>query len=143
MMIPLAIRLPLLGLLFCVFATVAAESPQAQEEAAPKNANAAETGGNGKLAVAVDGVEGPLRDNVLANLELNRFAGQAAPEESRMRWLHTHAESQIREALQPFGYYESVVAATLNRTPDGWEARYSVQPGRALHIVTLDVQIFG
>lgn len=134
-------RLPLIGLLLCSFAVAAAELAPVPENAA--SSAAVESPSTGTLAVTVEGVDGPLRDNVLAYLELNRFAAQAAPEESRLRWLHARAETQIREALQPFGYYEPVIASALNRTPNGWEARYSIQPGRALLIAMLDVQILG
>jgi translocation and assembly module TamA len=134
------LHLALIGLLLCSLILVA-EPLRAQDDAAPIIAT--ETRENGVLTVTVEGVDGPLRDNVLAHLELNRFAGQAAPEESRMRWLHTRAETQIREALQPFGYYEPTIESTLNRIPNGREARYRIQPGRPLRIATLDVQILG
>ena len=133
--------LTLIGLLLCSLVLVAEPLRAQEEDAAPIIAT--ETRENGILTVTVEGVDGPLRDNVLAHLELNRFAGQAAPEESRMRWLHTRAETQIREALQPFGYYEPTIESTLNRIPNGWEARYRIQPGRPLRIATLDVQILG
>ncbi|MCC6134416.1 MAG: autotransporter assembly complex protein TamA [Candidatus Contendobacter sp.] len=98
---------------------------------------------NGTLTVTVEGLDGPLRDNVLAALELNRFAGKAAPEESRLRWLHNDAIRQINEALQPFGYFQPVIDATLERTTDGWIAQYRIQPGPPLKITTVDVQILG
>jgi len=132
-----------LWLLLCIL-TLMAGAPRAQEpEPAAAPLTATETRANGTLRVMVDGVDGPLRDNVLAYLELHRFADQPAPEESRLRWLHGRAEQEIREALQPFGYYEPVITATLERIPDGWEARYRIEPGRALRIATVDVQILG
>ncbi|MFO1420765.1 MAG: autotransporter assembly complex family protein [Candidatus Competibacteraceae bacterium] len=133
-------RLPRAWLLLCVLACCAG-SPHARETAAPIVAT--ETSEHGTLAVTVEGVDGPLRDNVLAHLELNRFAGQAAPDEARLRWLHGNAEREIRDALQPFGYYEPTIESSLDRTPSGWEARYQIQPGRPLRIATLDVQILG
>jgi translocation and assembly module TamA len=132
MMTSFLLRLTLTGLLLCSLTLAAAPATVT-----------AETGENNKLAVIVAGVDGPLRDNVLALLELNRFAGQTAPEETRLRWLHNRAESQIREALQPFGYYRVVVESGLNAVPNGWEARYQIQPGPPLPIATLDVQILG
>ena len=110
---------------------------------APPPPTATETRENGVLTVTVEGVDEPLRTNVLALLELNRFAGQTAPEETRLRWLHGKAESQIREALQPFGYYEPTLESALNQIPGGWEAHYRVQPGRPLRITTLDLKILG
>ncbi|MBZ4193552.1 MAG: autotransporter assembly complex protein TamA [Candidatus Contendobacter sp.] len=98
---------------------------------------------NGALTVRVVGLDGPLRDNVLAALELNRFAGKSAPEEGRLRWLHHDATRQISAALQPFGYYQPVIDATLERTAEGWVAQYRIQPGPPLKIATVDVQILG
>ncbi len=132
MMTSFLLRLTLTGLLLCSLALAAAPTTAA-----------AETGENNKLAVTVEGIDGPLRDNVLALLELNRFAGQTAPEETRLRWLHNRAESQIREALQPFGYYRAVVESGLSAVPNGWEARYQIKLGPPLPIATLDVQILG
>ncbi len=133
-------RLALVWLSFCILVG-AVESLPAQEDAAPRTAT--ETSESGTLTVTVEGVDGSLRDNVQAFLELNRFAGQTAPEETRLRWLHGKAESQIREALQPFGYYEPTIESSLTRIPGGWEARYRIQPGRPLRITTLDLKILG
>lgn len=135
--------LPLLHvwLLFCCLACMAG-SPRAQGQTAPP-LTATETSENGTLTVTVEGVDEPLRANVLALLELNRFTGQAAPDETRLRWLHGRSETQIREALQPFGYYEPTIESTLSRIPGGWEARYRIQPGRPLRIAVLDLKILG
>jgi translocation and assembly module TamA len=133
-------RLALIWLPLCILAVVV-EPLRAQQDATPPATT--ETAKNGTLAVTVEGVDGPLRDNVLVLLELNRFAGKAAPDEARLRWLHGNAERNIREALQPFGYYESTIESTLNRVPGGWEARYRIQPGRPLRITTLDLKILG
>ena len=131
---PLCFWLLLCGLL------LTAGSLPAQDDDLLATVNAAN---NGTLTVKVEGLDGPLRDNVLAALELNRFADKAAPEESRLRWLHHDAARQIGEALQPFGYYQPVIDSTLERTADGWEARYRIDPGPPLKIATVDVQILG
>jgi translocation and assembly module TamA len=97
------------------------------------------------LTVVIEGLEDDaLRDNVLAFLDINRFAEQPAPEEIRLRWLHKQAEDEIRQALQPFGYFEPTIEPSLTRTEDGgWEARYRIQPGRPMRITNLDVQVLG
>ena len=112
--------------LFCCL-TLAVDSLSAQEPESPPTANPA-------LTLTVEGVDGPLRDNVLAFLELNRFAGKPAPDEVRLRWLHNNAEREIRKALEPFGYFEPTIEASLTRTSEGWVARYRIEPGRPLRI---------
>ena len=134
-------RSALVWLLLCILADAVKPLLAQQEDAAPLTATA--TSENGALTVTVEGVDEPLRANVLALLELNRFAGPTAPEETRLRWLHGNAEAQIREALQPFGYYEPTIESSLSRIPGGWEARYRIQPGRPLRITTLDLRILG
>jgi len=99
---------------------------------------------NGTVTVIIEGLDDDiLRDNVLAYLDINRLTDQPAPEEIRLNWLHKKAENQIRQALQPFGYFEPVIDASLTRTDQGWEARYRIQPGRPLRITVLDVQVLG
>ncbi|HRD49356.1 MAG: outer membrane protein assembly factor [Candidatus Competibacter sp.] len=134
-------HLTLIGLLLCSLVLLAEPLRAQEDDTAPIIAT--ETRENGTLTVTVEGVDGPLRDNVLAYLELNRFAGKTTPDETRLRWLHARAETQIHEALQPFGYYEPIIESTLNRTANGWEARYRIQPGRPLRIATLDIQVIG
>lgn len=127
-------------LLFCGLILIAGSRPVQADTALLATV---ESANNGTLTVRVEGLDGPLRDNVLAALELNRFSGKAAPEESRLRWLHNDAPRQISEALQPFGYYQPVIKSTLERAADGWEARYHIEPGPPLTIDTVDVEILG
>ena len=119
----------------CCCLLLAAAASVAQEQAAPPAA--------GALTVLVEGVEGPLRDNVLAHLEINRFNGKTPPEESQLRWLHGNAERNVQAAVEPFGYYESTTESALNRTAAGWEARYRIRLGRALRVASADVRVLG
>lgn len=121
-------------LLCCLM--LAASPLSAQEPESPPAANP-------PLTLSVEGVDGPLRDNVLAYLELNRFADQPAPDEVRLRWLHNNAEREIRKALEPFGYFEPTIEASLTRTPEAWTARYRITPGRSLRIAEIDVKVLG
>ncbi len=130
----------LFWLLLCCLSLLSAPL-DAQEQSPP--AATGESSGTGTLAVVVEGVEGPPRDNILAYLDINRFADKPLPAETELRWLHANAERNIREALQPFGYYEPTIDSSLNRTAGGWEARYRIQPGRALHIAMVDVRVLG
>ena len=97
-----------------------------------------------KLTVIVEGLDAPLKDNVLAMLEINRLTEQPTlPEEVRLRWLHNRAEQEIREALEPFGYYQPTISASLEQTAQGWVARYQVQAGPPLLVAEVDVRILG
>lgn len=147
------------------------------------------------LAVFVEGVEGPPRDNVLAFLEIRQQAGkpvtdklvlsrllqttrlselipltrlledataeierttrrtvdtgppvsyfQLEVDETRLRWLHDRAEDDIRRALEPFGYYHATVAASLERSGQGWVARYRIEKGPPVRITRAQLRIDG
>lgn len=95
------------------------------------------------LSVVVEGLHDELRTNVLALLEINRFAGQTAPDETRLRWLFNAGVGEIRQALEPFGYYQPTIESSLEQNAQGWVARYQVQAGKPLPLVMVDVQILG
>jgi len=63
--------------------------------------------------------------------------------EARIRRLHAAAEGEIAAALQPFGYYEPAVTATLERDGDDWVARYVVDPGPPTTITEVDIRVVG
>ncbi|MFZ1326936.1 MAG: autotransporter assembly complex family protein [Candidatus Contendobacter sp.] len=138
----LALRLLLrLGLLcwLCFAATPLRGQTQPTPLATPSDPAALTT-----LTVQVEGLEvGPLLDNVLAHLDINRFNGKSAPKDSELQWLHANAERQIQAALQPFGYYEPTITSALNQTTGGWTAHYRIQLGRTLPIAMVDVRIYG
>ena len=98
-----------------------------------------------RLRVDIEGVSGDVRTNVEAFLRLQPFTAADAtlPRESRLRWLHQRAPDDIRAALQPFGYYQPEIDTELTATADGWHARYIIDPGPALPLVALDIQIVG
>ena len=132
----------LFGLLLCCL-TFAAAPLLAQEPPQPPTP-AQTTPSADTLTVRVEGVEeGPLRDNIIGHLDINRFDGKAAPDETQLQWLHANAERQIQDALQPYGYYEPTIESTLNRTASGWEAHYRIQLGRTLPIAAVDVRVLG
>ncbi|HRX71415.1 MAG TPA: POTRA domain-containing protein, partial [Candidatus Competibacteraceae bacterium] len=120
-------------------------APEPSSDPASATATKSPATETGKLTVVIDGLEDDaLRNNVLAFLDINRFAGKPAPEEIRLNWLYKQAEDEIRQALQPFGYFEPTIEASLTRTDSGgWEARYRIQPGRPMRITELDVQVLG
>lgn len=97
------------------------------------------------LDVVIDGVTGPLQENVAAFLRLQQLldADKKLPGEARIRWLHDKAEDDIRQALAPFGYYKPDIDTALEQTADGWRANYRIAPGPALPIAAIDVQISG
>ncbi len=120
-------------------ASVATAQPAPDAETGPDSGKSAK----GTLKVVIEGIENPLLENVQAFLDIYNYVDKGVPEEIRLRWSYERSEDEIRQALQPFGYFEPVIKASLNRTDTGdWEARYQITPGRPLRIAELDVRVF-
>ncbi|MGI9320930.1 MAG: autotransporter assembly complex protein TamA, partial [Thiogranum sp.] len=107
------------------------------------------------IEVKITGIEGELLDNVTVQLGIAQLAGQTAfiplpvadkqeseITEASIRSLHRAASKEIRQALQPFGYYSPVIKSSLERVDKRWFADYRVEAGEPTLIdnVKLDIQ---
>ena len=63
--------------------------------------------------------------------------------ERRVRRYHQRAPDEIRLALQPYGYYNPVIVASLEGDGDNWIASYEIDPGEPTLITLLDARIEG
>ena len=104
---------------------------------APWLASAAE------IKVEVKGVDGTLRDNVIAFLSLSRFSGFAELDQDMVDRLARRAEREAAQALRPFGYYGPTVAVQTEPVAGGWKAVVSVEPGEPVVLVAADVRVTG
>ena len=95
-----------------------------------------------EVLVRVTGVDGEVRENVLRALTLQRDSAEPLSER-RIRALHAQAPDEIRQALEPFGFYRATIDADLARDGDTWRANYVVAPGPPLTVARVDVQITG
>ena len=95
-----------------------------------------------EVLVRVTGVDGEVRANVLRALTLKRDGAEPLSER-RIRALHAQAPDEIRQALEPFGFYRATIDADLARDGDTWRANYVVAPGPPLTVARVDVQITG
>ncbi len=99
------------------------------------------------ITVEIEGVEGAMHDNVRAYLGIVQHglddAGDESPDAAMVRRLHANAPGEIRAALQPFGYYDPEVDARLERTEDGWHARYRIDPGEPVLLTDVTVRVEG
>ena len=65
------------------------------------------------------------------------------PSERIIRRLHKRAPDEIREALQPFGFYEPLIRPSLERTEQDWLARYNVEPGTPVLLREVGIEVSG
>nr|WP_242470816.1 autotransporter assembly complex family protein [Thiocystis violacea] len=99
-----------------------------------------------KLEVRVEGLKGAQEANVLALLGIHRERDDAELTAARLEALHRAAPEQIREALAPFGLYRVNIEDHLERPPGDegkWSARYRVEPGEPVKILSVDYQVSG
>lgn len=95
------------------------------------------------LRVIVEGLPERLLNNVTILLGINQLGEKPDISEERLRWLHQRAGEDISRALQPFGYYQPTIQASLERENEVWVARYQVEPGPPLPIDEVDVKVSG
>lgn len=97
-----------------------------------------------KVDVVIDGLDAPLEENVRLFLSIEQQKEHALLTEGRLRRLHAKAGQEIINALQPFGFYRSIVTSDLTQeSPDTWRAFYSIEPGPALPVGEFDFVVLG
>jgi translocation and assembly module TamA len=96
-----------------------------------------------EVRVRIEGLQGDLRDNAEARLGLRARAEKESLDEAQVRRLHQRAPADIREALQPFGYYEPKIESTLEPEGADWNATYTVDPGPPTRVTGLDARFEG
>ncbi|HIE55259.1 MAG TPA: hypothetical protein EYP90_08790, partial [Chromatiaceae bacterium] len=96
------------------------------------------------VEIVIQGVEGELLENVKAYLGLYKKRKDARLSQLWIQRLHKRATEEIQRALQPFGYYNAVVEATLTKGSEGkWLATYKITPGPRVKISQVDLKWLG
>jgi len=95
------------------------------------------------LTVEVIGLNDSMRTNVLQFLTINKMKDDKDLSERWIKRLHKDATQEIREALQPYGYYKPEIKTQLSETENGWLATYTIDKGVPVVIRSRDVQWFG
>jgi translocation and assembly module TamA len=93
--------------------------------------------------VELEGLEGELRTNALAVAGIVNAARSRQVATSQIERLHARAPEEIGLALQPYGFYQPLVEAELDRGETTWTARYQVDPGAPLTLSRVDVRVSG
>ncbi|MFP5505161.1 MAG: autotransporter assembly complex protein TamA, partial [Gammaproteobacteria bacterium] len=96
-----------------------------------------------EVRVVVQGLDDELRANVLALLTVQRERAAEDLSEGRVRRYFERGPREIREALEPFGYYAAQIDSELRRAGDGWVAEFRIQPGAPVRFTVPDVRIAG
>lgn len=95
------------------------------------------------LRVEVAGVDDALRENVLALLTVQREREAKDLSEGHVRRYYQRGPKEIRQALEPFGYYQVEIDSDLQKEADGWRVRYRISLGEPVRFTVIDVRISG
>ncbi|MGQ0697159.1 MAG: autotransporter assembly complex protein TamA [Panacagrimonas sp.] len=96
-----------------------------------------------RVRVEVTGLADVERANVEARLSIRMQADEAGEDTARIQRLHRQAENDIRQALQPFGYYSPTIATSLDPDGSNWVARYRIDAGPPTRVTAIDAQFQG
>ena len=95
------------------------------------------------LSVKISGLERAQEANVRAFLSIEQERAHEGLSASRVRLLHERADDEIRQALQPYGYFEPRIEPQLNVYDDYTEAIYRIDPGPQAVLETVDFRVIG
>ena len=95
------------------------------------------------VQIKIDGVEGELLKNVQAYLSIEKQKNHPRLSARRIRRLHQQAPDEIKQALQPYGYYRVKVTQKLEQEPTGWLAQYDIDLGEPIKLQAVYTRIIG
>ncbi len=113
-----------------------------------------------KLNVEITGVTGDVLQNVEILLSINNAAKEQEVgflenfslgdkekkptlSESTIKRLHRLAPEEIRQAMQPFGYYEPKIDERLEKIKGVWHAVYRIDPGPPTMVDHVEIRVNG
>src|SRR6056297_989461 len=92
----------------------------------------------------ISGIDGEMRANVEASLSLKQAEDLEQVSVWRLRQMASDAREEVRQALEPFGFYSANVSTRLTE-PDSdgkpWRARVEIEPGEPVIVKTVDLSI--
>jgi len=91
--------------------------------------------------VHVEGLKGPLLENVLAHLSLDDAPCDASALE--LQRLLRKGRGEVQAALEALGYYRAAIRIRLLEPTDCWQASLSVDPGEPLRVRSLNIELQG
>jgi translocation and assembly module TamA len=93
--------------------------------------------------IEIDGLPEEQRDAVRATLALDEY-GKRDISPSELRSAFKKSDEQIKQALEPFGYYNAQVEKSLTGDAEkGWKAKFTVTPGEPAVVRTERVEVVG
>lgn len=91
--------------------------------------------------VEITGLDGELLDNALIHLDLDNELCDAPT--WRVEDQFERAAGEIRLALEAYGFYDTVIASTLDFEDECWSSRFEVNLGEPVRLREVDIAISG
>ena len=92
----------------------------------------------------ISGIDGPALINAQRRLTEQQHPLISHLTEEEAIDLFEQAPDEIRQALQPYGFFDPHIVSHLDKTQkDHWIAYYRVQPSQPLKFTQIDVRIMG
>lgn len=95
------------------------------------------------VQVNIEGISGDLLNNVRDFLSIEQQKDDPYLTAERLRRLNHKADREIKQALQPFGYYHPDIKKELKQENGQWIARYEIKPGKPVRIRKVDLKLTG
>jgi len=94
------------------------------------------------LSITIEGLKPDLEEAVRSNLTLQNYGGRDVSP-AQIRRLFNAAEKEIRAGLEPYGYYNSQVASSLQTNDKGLNALFRVTLGEPVKVKKESVVVSG
>ncbi len=98
------------------------------------------------LNIAITGIQGDGLKNIQDSLAINQKLYAGAVDKLTSKNIHTlyrQAESAIRDALKPYGYFAPTIHSTLHAQGERWTATFHIQPGHPVRLKELSITLTG
>lgn len=96
-----------------------------------------------RVVVHVHGVEGALEENVRASLAIEHYHDYGPDPDDAIRRLYHQARLEIRQALEPYGYFSPHVESALVHRGSTWTATFHIQAGQPVRVSQVNVKVEG
>lgn len=93
-----------------------------------------------RVEVQLDGIDGELQTAALGAVELQQYENREVSK-AQVRRLYRRAEGQIKDALEPYGYYNAKVDGELVNEGENFRAILHVAAGQPVKVTELSIGV--
>ncbi len=96
------------------------------------------------VTITINGVNAPLRKNVLAYLSFARYQRSKHLSRDTVERLENRIPREVQSALRPFGYFAPEVRSSVTSSgANQWQVAITIDPGQPVILKKVDVRVTG